>query len=398
MKYIILLADGMADRPVEALGGKTPLEAANTPNMDELFKKSICGMVKPLVQGFPLGSDVGNMSILGHDPHKYYTGRAAMEAANLGIEMAPKEVAFRCNLVYVKNGIMEDYSAGHISTKEAKELIKLLDKKLGGKDFKFYPGKSYRHIMVMKGGEDIKASAPHDIFGQPIEKYWPKGSKNSVLIQLMQDSQFLLDGHEVNVGRRSEGKKPANMIWLWGQGKKLELPKLKDTFGLDGAVISAVDLVNGIGLSMGLEVITVPGVTGYIDTNWKGKMEAALKVLKKKDFVYLHLEATDEMGHNGDIQGKIKAIELFDAEIVGPIAKGMKDLEPYKIMITSDHATPVCARTHTDEAVPFVIYDSTEETANPVEAYSEKAITGQSQLKFENGWELLPFFINKKQD
>jgi 2,3-bisphosphoglycerate-independent phosphoglycerate mutase len=393
MKYIILLADGMADRPVEALGGKTPLEAANTPNMDALFKKSICGMVKPLVQGFPLGSDVGNMSILGHDPHKYYTGRAAMEAANLGIEMAPKEVAFRCNLVYVKNGIMEDYSAGHITTKEAKELIKLIDKKLGGKDVKFYPGKSYRHIMVMKGGEDIKATPPHDIFGQPIEKYMPKGGKNPVLIQLMQDSQFLLDGHEVNVARRSEGKKPANMIWLWGQGKKLELPKLKDTFGLEGAVISAVDLVNGIGLSMGLEVISVPGVTGYIDTNWKGKMEAALKALKKKDFVYLHLEATDEMGHNGDVQGKIKAIELFDSEIVGPVVEGLKNQSEYKIMITSDHATPVAARTHTEEAVPFVIFDSTRETANPVDIYTEKSINEKSQLKFENGWELLPFFI-----
>jgi len=393
MKYIILLADGMADRPVEALGGKTPLEAANTPNMDALFAKSACGMVKPLVQGFPLGSDVGNMSILGCDPHKYYTGRAAMEAANLGIPMSAKEVAFRCNLVYVKNGIMEDYSAGHITTKEAKELIKLIEKKLGNKDIKFYPGKSYRHIMVIKGGEDVKAAAPHDIFGQPIEKHMPKGSKASLLIQLMQDSQFLLDGHEVNVARRSEGNKPANMIWLWGQGKKLELPKLKDTYGLEGAVISAVDLVNGIGLSMGLEVISVPGATGFIDTNWKGKAEAALKALKKKDFVYLHLEATDEMGHNGDVQGKIKAIELFDAEIVGPIAEGLKKQDEYKIMITSDHATPVNVRTHTDEAVPFVIYDSTKELNNPVAAYSEKAIAEKPQMTFENGWELLPYFI-----
>lgn len=393
MKYIILLADGMADRPCEALGGKTPLEAANKPNMEALFKKSACGTVKPLVPGYPLGSDVGNMSILGHDPHKFYTGRAAMEAANLGIEMAPREVAFRCNLVCVKNGIMDDYSAGHITTKEAKELIKLIDKKLGGKDVKFYPGKSYRHIMVMKGGEDIKAHAPHDIFGQPIEKYMPKGSKSAVLIQMMQDSQFLLDGHEVNIARRSEGKKPANMIWLWGQGKKLDLPKLKDTYGIEGAVISAVDLVNGIGLSMGLEVISVPDVTGYIDTNWKGKMGAALKALKKKDFVYLHIEATDEMGHNGDAQGKVKAIELFDAEIVGPIVEGMKNYPEYRIMVTSDHATPVPARTHTEEAVPFFIYDSVKPADNPVASLSEKEISEKSQLRFENGWELLPYFI-----
>ncbi len=395
MKYIILLADGMADRPVPSLGGLTPLEAANTPAMDALFKKSVCGTVKPLLRGFQLGSDVGNMSILGHDPHKYYTGRAAMEAANLGIEMAPREVAFRCNLTFVKNNIMEDYSAGHITTKEAKELIKMIDKKLGSKDIKFYPGKSYRHIMVMKGGEDIKAVAPHDIYGQNIEKHLPKGAKSSLLIQLMQDSQFLLDGHEVNVARRAEGKAPANMIWLWGQGKKLELPKLKDIYGLEGAVISAVDLVNGIGLSMGLEVINVPGVTGFIDTNWKGKMEAALKALKKKDFVYLHVEATDEMGHNGDAAGKVRAIELFDNEIVKPVVEGLKVHEGYKIMVTSDHATPLSARTHTEEAVPFFIFDSTKDVNNEVDALNEKVISEKAQLRFDNGWELLPYFLKK---
>jgi len=393
MKYIILLADGMADRPIAEIGNKTPLEVANTPNMDLIFKKSICGMVKPLCDGLPLGSDVGNLSILGNDPHKYYTGRAAMEAANLGIELKQNEIAFRCNLVYVKDGKMMDYSAGHISTKEAKELIKLIDTKIGSKDIRFYPGKSYRHIMVMKGGENIKATAPHDIYGQEYEKYFPKGAKSTVLIQLMQDSQFLLEGHEINVQRRAEGKPPANMIWLWGQGKKLELPKLKDVYGLEGAVISAVDLVNGIGLSMGLEVINVPGVTGYIDTNFKGKVDYALKALKKKDFVYLHIEATDEMGHNGDVAGKIKAIELFDKEVVGPIFEGMKKFDEFKLMITSDHATPICARTHTDEPVPFFIYNSKKEHENLIDVLSEKEIADKSTLRFDNGWELLPFFI-----
>ncbi|MCX8093666.1 MAG: cofactor-independent phosphoglycerate mutase [Candidatus Goldbacteria bacterium] len=393
MKYIILLADGMADRPIVEIGNKTPLEAANKPNMDFIFRKSICGMVKPLCDGLPFGSDVGNLAILGNDPHKYYTGRAAMEAANLGIELKQNEVAFRCNLVYVKDGIMMDYSAGHITTKEAKELIKLIDNKLGSKDVKFYPGKSYRHIMVMKGGENIKAVAPHDIYGQEIEKHFPKGTKSSFLIQMMKDSQLLLEGHEINIQRRAEGKPPANMIWLWGQGKKLELPKLKDTYGMEGAVISAVDLVNGIGLCMGLEVINVPGVTGYIDTNFKGKVEYALKALKKKDFVYLHIEATDEMGHNGDIQGKIKAIELFDSEVVGPIFEGMKKFGDFKLMITSDHATPIEARTHTDEPVPFFIYNSTKEVENTVTTLSEREIGKNSDLKFENGWELFPFFI-----
>ncbi|MCX7698479.1 MAG: cofactor-independent phosphoglycerate mutase [Candidatus Goldbacteria bacterium] len=393
MKYIILLADGMADRPIAEIGNKTPLEAANKPNMDFIFRKSICGMVKPLCDGLPFGSDVGNLAILGYDPHKYYTGRAAMEAANLGIELKQNEVAFRCNLVYVKDGIMMDYSAGHITTKEAKELIKLIDNKLGSKDVKFYPGKSYRHIMVMKGGENIKAVAPHDIYGQEIEKHFPKGTKSSFLIQMMKDSQLLLEGHEINIQRRAEGKPPANMIWLWGQGKKLELPKLKDTYGMEGAVISAVDLVNGIGLCMGLEVINVPGVTGYIDTNFKGKVEYALRALKKKDFVYLHIEATDEMGHNGDIQGKIKAIELFDSEVVGPIFEGMKKFGNFKLMITSDHATPIEVRTHTDEPVPFFIYNSTKEVENPINILSEREIKKNSNIKFEKGWELFPFFI-----
>lgn len=393
MKYIILLADGMADRELEELGNKTPLEVAKKPNMDFLFKKSTAGMVKTLVKGYPYGSDIGNLSILGNNPAECYTGRAAMEAANLGIDLKENEVAFRCNLVTVKENKMIDYSAGHISDKEAKELIKIIDKRLGGKDIKFYPGKSYRHLMIMNGGEDIKAYAPHDITGQDIEKFLPKGSKSKILIQLMKDSQIILDGHEVNVMRRAEGKNPANMIWLWGQGKKMPLPSLKEKYGLEGAVISAVDLVNGIGLLMGMEVIKVPGITGYIDSNLKGKAEYALRALKKKDFVYLHVEATDEMGHNGDIQGKIAAIEKFDTDVVGIIIEGMKSFKEYKIMITSDHATPIKERTHTDDLVPFVIYNSLNEVNNEIEIYSEKAIREKSKLVFENGWELFPYFI-----
>ncbi len=302
MKYIILLADGMADRPVEELGNKTPLEAANTPAMDELAKKSTAGMVKTQVEGYPFGSDIGNMTILGMDPHVYYTGRAPLETANMGINLEGNQVAFRCNLVTVKNNIMVDYSSGHITTEEAKVLIKLLDKKLGGKDYSFYPGKSYRHIMVMKGGDEVKTTPPHDISGQDITAYMPKGNKSKQLIQLMQDSVFLLDGHEVNIKRRADGKNPANMIWLWGQGKKMDLPKLKDKFGITGAVISAVDLVKGIGIIMGMDPIDVPGATGYIDTNYEGKAAYALRALKKNDFVFLHVEATDEMGHNGEYQ------------------------------------------------------------------------------------------------
>lgn len=394
MKYIILLADGMGDVPVKELGGKTPLEAANTPNMDALFSKSISGLVHPLCEGFPLGSDIGNMTMLGNNPSDHYTGRAPMEAANLRIKLGPKDVAFRCNLVYVKSGKMIDYSSGHISTEESKVLIKMLDKKFGSDDFKFYPGKSYRHIIVMKGGESVIATAPHDITGREIESYMPKGAKSDLLAQLMIDSQLLLDGHEINARRRTEGKNPANMIWLWGQGKRLELPKLKDKYGLKGAVISAVDLVNGIGVSMGLEVINVPGATGYIDTNYAGKAEYALKALKKNDFVYVHVEATDEMGHNKDIKGKIQAIEKFDSEIVSRIARGMKDFKEYRIMITSDHATPVEAGTHTADAVPFMLYDSVKPENAASLKYSEKA-AALSGLIYKNGWELFNLFIKK---
>jgi 2,3-bisphosphoglycerate-independent phosphoglycerate mutase len=372
MKYIILLADGMADRPVDELQGKTPLEAAATPNMDALFQKSTAGMVTPLVDGFPLGSDIGNMSILGNDPHDHYTGRAPMEASNLGIKLSDSDVAFRCNLVTIKSGVMADYSSGHISTRESKKLIKMIDKKLGSESVKFYPGKSYRHIMVMKGGENIKATPPHDITGKQIAEYMPKGPKSELLTQLMEDSRTLLDGHEVNTQRRAEGKNPANMIWLWGQGKKLDLPKLKDKYKLNGAVISAVDLVNGIGISMGLEVINVPGATGYIDTNFRGKAEYALKTLKKKDFVYLHVEATDEMGHNGDLKGKMDAIEKIDGEVLGPVMEGMKNFKEYKILLTSDHATPVKERTHTADPVAFMIYDSRKDKENNSGGFSER--------------------------
>jgi 2,3-bisphosphoglycerate-independent phosphoglycerate mutase len=394
MKYIILLADGMGDVPVEELGGKTPLEAANTPHMDALFRHSMSGMVNPLCKGFPFGSDIGNMTMLGNNPNEHYTGRAPMEAANMGIELGGKDVAFRCNLVYVKSEKMIDYSSGHISTEESKTLIKMLDKKLGSDDVRFYPGKSYRHIMVMKGGENIKASPPHDITGQSIEPHMPKGAGADRLIQLMRDSQFLLDGHEVNMRRRAEGKNPANMIWLWGQGKKLDLPQLKEKYGLKGAVISAVDLVNGIGISMGLKVVDVPGVTGYIDTNFAGKADYALKAMKNVDFVYLHVEATDEMGHNKDIKGKIHAIEKFDGEIVSRISEGMKQFREYRIMITSDHATPVKAGTHTNDPVPFMIYDPSKAVNSAPIKYSEKAaaITG---IAYKNGWELFDFFIKK---
>jgi len=395
MKYIILLADGMADRPVDALGGKTPLQAAKKPNMDALFARSECGMVNTLVPGLPLGSDVGNLSVLGHDPRKFFTGRAPMEAANMGIETADDDIAFRCNVVTVREGIMDDYSSGHITTEESTQLMAFIQEKLGGNGVRFYPGKSYRHIMITKKGASVSWTAPHDITGKPIDNYMPQGEGADELIALMKKSSEILIEHPVNQKRVKEGKKPATMIWLWGQGRKIKLPKLSDTFGLTGGVISAVDLVNGIGISMGLEVIKVPGMTGYIDTNFRGKAEYALNELEKKDFIYLHVEATDEMGHNGDASGKVLAIEKFDSEVVGPVMKGMEKFGEYKIMITSDHATPICARTHTDEPVPYVIFSSMSEKINPVKEYSEEAVRKGNGKFFDRGFELFPYFIKE---
>ncbi len=395
MKYIILLADGMADRPVDSLGGKTPLQAAKKPNMDALFAQSECGMVNTLVPGLPLGSDVGNLSVLGHDPRKFFTGRAPMEAANMGINIDDDDIAFRCNVVTVREGVMDDYSAGHISTEESKELINFIQEKIGGNGFNFYPGKSYRHIMICKKGASVSWTAPHDITGKPIDNYMPQGEGAEDLIALMKKSAEILPGHPVNINRIKEGKKPATMIWLWGQGRKIKLPKLKETFGLSGGVISAVDLVNGIGISMGLEVIKVPGITGYIDTNFRGKAEYALNELEKKDFIYLHVEATDEMGHNGDAAGKVLAIEKFDSDVVGTVMEGMKKFGEYKIMITSDHATPISAKTHTDEPVPYVIYSSMKKRINEVKEYSETAIKNGNGRYFEKGFELFSYFIKE---
>ncbi|PKL92497.1 MAG: cofactor-independent phosphoglycerate mutase [Candidatus Goldiibacteriota bacterium HGW-Goldbacteria-1] len=396
MKYIILLADGMADRPVKELNGKTPLEAAFKPSMDSVFRRSKCGMVKTLVDGYPLGSDIGNMSVLGNNPVLHYTGRAPMEASSMGLNLEPDDVAFRCNLVSVDNGLMKDYSSGHITTAEADELIKSVEAQLGGGAFKFYTGKSYRHIMVTKGGEDIIGVPPHDITGKKINDNMPKGSLAKELISLMERSREILKNHPVNAARRAAGKNTADMIWLWGQGRRMEIPGLKEKYGISGAVISAVDLVNGIGMAMGLKVINVPGVTGFIDTNFKGKAQYALMALKECDFVYVHVEATDEMGHIGDYKGKVLAIEKFDSEVVKTVMDGINEIGDCRLMITSDHATPISERTHTAEAVPFVIYDTRNDFNNTVPAYSEKQINEKSGCHYEKAWELFEDFIKEK--
>ena len=354
MKYVILLGDGMADHPIDSLGGKTPLQAANKPNMDLIARQGRTGLVRTVPEGLPPGSDVANLSVLGYDPQRYYSGRAPLEAAAMGVHLAKDDIAFRCNFVTVNKGQMEDYSAGHITSDEGRELIKSLKPLMPGE--RLYPGVSYRNLLVLKAGAEAVCTPPHDIMDRPIEDHLPRGKDSELLIELMEATQPVLASHPVNKKRIAYGKKPANMIWLWGQGPAPSMPTFQERFGLRGAMISAVDLLKGIGTYAGLEVIDVPGATGDIDTNYAGKVEAALEALKHLDFVYLHIEAPDEAGHEGDVEQKVKAIELFDQNVVGPVIRGLKESgEDWRVLLLPDHATPLTLRTHTREPVPFAI-------------------------------------------
>ncbi len=410
MKYIVLLGDGMADRPLKKLGFKTCLQKAHTPNMDNIAVEGETGKVRTIPRGFEPGSDVANLSILGYNPAKYYSGRAPIEAAFRGIRLGTKDVAFRCNLVTLKfsdhpdplhinrdTAVMQDYSAGHISTKEAGLLIKHINDKLGNKNIVFYPGVSYRHLMVWRNGEDrVQCTPPHDITGKKIGDYLPGGKGGEVLTELMERSTDILMSHHVNRKRIQQGLSPANSLWFWGQGKRLSMPKFKERYNLEGALISAVDLTKGLGVCAGFEILNVRGATGYLDTNYIGKARAAIRALKKVDFVYLHVEAPDEAGHNGDIKAKIKAIEDFDSKVVGTVLKGIKKFKDYSILLLPDHATPISVRTHTDDPVPFVIYRSDKPCKKTrIKSFSENICRAKNTLVFEKGHKLMGYFLNK---
>jgi len=400
LKYIVLLGDGMSDYPVRELGGKTPLEYADTPNMDFIANNGAIGRVQTVPEGYPAGSDVANLSIFGYEISKYYTGRSPLEAASMGVSLAPDDVAYRCNLVTVTEGmgglIMDDFSGGHISTDEAAELISELQQELGKGDFRFYPGVSYRHLMVWKGGNDrVKTTPPHDISDRLITPHLPDGGRSEELISLINRSREILEKSPVNIKRIQQGKKPANSIWLWGQGKAPKMPDYATKYGLSGSVISAVDLIKGIGVYAGLDIVDVPGATGFLDTNFEGKASYALDELKEKDFVYLHVEAPDEAGHSGNLQDKIMAIENFDEKVVGPVTEGMKRFKDYRILLLPDHATPLSIKTHAPDAVPFAVYPSgSKDLPRSYSGYSEKAAE-KSSLFIEKGNELMDFFINK---
>lgn len=398
MKYIFICPDGMTDEPLSELKGKTPLEVARTTNMDHLAANGMSGLVQTIPEGMDAGSDVGNLSLLGYDPKKYLTGRAPLEAASMNIDLRDNEVAFRCNLVSVFNGIMHDYSAGHIKTDEAKELINALSEVNPHKECRFYPGKSYRHLMIMKTINPaalckIKTVPPHDIMGEEMKRYLPQGPKTEILLSLMEHARRVFSDHPVNRVRQDLNENPANAIWLWGQGTRLKMPAFKDLYGISGGIISAVDLVRGIGKLAGLDLIEVEGITGYYDTNFLGKAQRALEFLNTSDFVYIHVEATDEAGHNGDIENKIKAIENIDRDIIGTILNHFDQHDDVRILVCADHPTPIRLRTHTSNPVNFVMFGKGIEPDGGG-LFSEKT-SAQNGLIFKSGPQMMEFFIQK---
>lgn len=394
MKYILMVGDGMADYPLEEFGGKTILEQAHTPNLDYLASVGQMGRVKTIPDGMEPGSDVAILSVLGYDPRCYYTGRAPLEAKFLGINPGPDEIAFRCNLVSIHNYTLIDYSAGQIRNEEAREIIGFLNSHLADSDKRFYPGLSYRNLFILKGDFDKTVCVPpHDIIGQRIEPHLPKGDGGSYIGSIMYSTYDLLKNHPNNIQRRERGENPANMAWLWGQGKTPDLVSFAERFGLKGKVVAAVHLVKGIGLYAGLEVLEVVGATGGLDTDYRAKGLAAVKALEDSDFVFVHVEAPDEAGHLGDIEAKKRAIEEFDEKVVGVILKGLADFGEYRLLVLSDHPTPVRLRTHTSDYVPFVIYDSREPMYNE-NSFSEAAALN-TPLCIDDGSKLMDLFIRR---
>jgi len=401
MKVIILLGDGMSDELYSELGDKSPLQAASTPNMDYMARNGQVGLAQTVPNGLPPGSDVANLSVFGYDPRNCYTGRSPLEAVSMGVLLGSDDVAFRMNLVTLKphgsSIYMQDFSAGHISTAEGRALVETLQKDLGSNEFEFYPGVGYRHLMVWRGGKDgMKGTPPHDITGKAILDYLPRGDGADTLNNIMNHAQMVLHNHQVNTRRKEEGNLPANSVWLWGHGKTPKIAPFRDKFSMSGAVISAVDLIKGIGICAGLDVINVEGATGYIDTNYLGKAEAALAALENHDFVYVHVEAPDEASHAGRMDHKIKAIEDFDRLVVGTVLEGVKNFGDYAILCTPDHPTPVRLMTHTSDPVPFIIYRGGKGEGNGASSYDE--IQAKSTGLIMEGHKLMGVLRMKKDE
>jgi 2,3-bisphosphoglycerate-independent phosphoglycerate mutase len=398
MKYVILLGDGMSDWPVEELGNKTPLQAAHTPHMDALARLGKTGQALTIPEGMSTGSDVAALTILGYDTRHLYTGRSPLEAASIGIQLQPTDVALRCNLVVLGEvdgqRTMVDFSGGHITTEEARQLIDTLNAELGSDTFRFYPGVSYRHCLVWREGRlGMQLTPPHDITGRPIAEYLPSGDGAAELQHLMDASQAIFREHPLNRQRRKHDEPPISSIWLWGAGKRPQIPSFRDKYGLTGAVISAVDLHKGLAIYAGLEPISVPGATGWLDTNYAGKVEHALKALQSTDFVFLHVEAPDEAGHQGDVKAKVQAIEDFDAKVVGPMLAGLQQhFEAYRVLLLPDHPTPIALKTHVREPVPIAFYGSGVEP-DAGQTFDE-SVREQGSLNVQQGTELMRLLLS----
>lgn len=397
MKYVVLLGDGMADWAIENLGGKTPLAYAKTPCMDRIAREGTLGLIDTVPKGLKPGSDVAILSVLGYDPVACYTGRGPLEAASMGVSLDPGDLAFRCNLVTLGDGtdpVMTDFTAGHITSDEAREIILDLDRRMGTATLKFHPGVGYRHLLVWKGGgPEVETTPPHDITGQATTAYLPKGKGADDVIGVMMRSREVLKDHPVNLRRAGAGKKQATSVWLWGQGGKPAMDPLSTKYGLRGGMISAVDLLNGLGVYAGLEILKVPGATGYIDTNYVGKAEKALEALDEKDFVFVHVEAPDEMGHEGNLEGKVRAIEDFDEKVVGTVLKGIGRHGDYRVLVLSDHPTPIAKKTHTAEPSPFAVLSSRQEdNVRGAGEYSEEAAR-KGGIVVTPGFRLMEGFI-----
>ncbi len=404
MKYAVVLCDGMADYPIDSLHGATPMQAAVKPTMDALARYAEVGLVKTVPDQLAPGSDVANLSVMGYDPAAYYTGRSPLEAASIGIDLADDDVTLRCNLVTLseeagyEEKTMVDYCADDISTAEAHELIQAVQEKLGSERFSFYPGVSYRHCLVWKHGDPRpgKLTPPHDITGRPVAGHLPEGDGAKPLLAMMKESYEILKEHPVNLARIQRGKRPANSIWLWGEGMRPRLDSFYEKFGVKGSVISAVDLIKGIGLCAKMHSCDVEGATGYIDTNFAGKTEAALRELAEgQDFVYLHLEAPDECGHRNELIKKIQSIGLIDRFVLKPLREGMAKLGDYSIMVLPDHPTPISTRTHASDPVPYLIYRSNAEQESGVLSFSE-ASAKTTGIYCAQGHNLMKHFLEKE--
>lgn len=402
MKYVVVLCDGMADYPVPALGGKTPMMVAKKPHIDALAAKAEVGLVRTVAPGLKPGSDVANMSVLGFDPHRFYTGRSPLEAASIGIDMKDSDVSLRTNLVTLSDKgepfadkVMEDYCADDISTEEARQLIEAVQAAFGGGEYDFYTGVSYRHCLIWHGGttELGNMTPPHDITGKVIGPHLSTAETARPLLEMMEKSFDLLKDHPVNKARVAAGRRPANCIWLWGEGKRPALQPFEALYGIKGGMVSAVDLLKGIANCAGMEVAEVPGATGYIDTDFEGKAKAALDLLTRNDLVYVHFEAPDECGHRNEPENKVKAIEMIDSRVLPILEEGLEQYEDYKILLLPDHPTPIVTRTHASDPVPYLLYQKSAPKTG-VDTINEETAKATG-IYMENGPAMMPHFLGQ---